>query len=49
MTLQSLQNDLDGCMILMTDLIDNYYQAVVLAFYGHKLLRGDLRRCFAIG
>ena len=42
MMLQSLQNDLDGCMILMTDLIVNHHQAVALASYGHKLLRDHL-------
>ena len=47
--LQSLQNDLNDCMILVTELIFNHYQAALLAFYGHKLLRDDLRRLFAIG
>ena len=49
MTLQSLQNDFDGSMALITDLLVNHHQAVALAFYGHKLLMGDLRRRFAIG
>ena len=48
MTLQSSQNDLDGCMILMTDLIVNHHQVVVLAFYGHKLLKGDLIRALLL-
>ena len=48
MTWESLQNDLDGCMILITDLIVNHHQVVALAFYGHKLLWGNLHWCFAI-
>ena len=39
MSLQSLKDDLDGCTILLTDLIVNQYLMVVLAFYGNKLLR----------
>ena len=47
-TLQSLQVDLDGCMILMTDLIDYHHQAVALAFFEHKLLRGHLYKPIAL-
>ena len=39
MTLQSLQNGLDDCMILLTDIKINHDQVGALAFYGHNLLR----------
>ena len=39
MTLQSLQNGLDDCMTLLTDIKINHDQVGALAFYGHNLLR----------
>lgn len=49
MTLQSLQDDFDGCTIPLTDLIVNHHEVAALAFYGYKLLRDDLRRRLATG